>query len=239
MFRAAVLAVALLALLAGAAPAQDAPDEIVERIRELRREIDELLARLPPELREEVRRSLAEPPPPAVPEASAAAPAAPVSPPPPPSPPSPPPPRRPRTACNTLTAFDTDGDGKVDARDRYWRYLYLWLDRNGNGRMEEREIVSPFDRKVREIATDLDGFAGAKGLYGEIRRGDYLVLDLRGDGFDGKDDGVLLVDAGALARGDGPRLLSAEGEEIAGVQPFQRGWRLRDADGTVTRLTCP
>lgn len=129
----------------------------------------------------------------------------------------------------------------MDARDRYWRYLYLWLDRNGNGAMEEREIVPPFDRKVREIAADLDGFVGAKGLFGEIRIDERLVLDLKGDGFQAgsHDDAVLLVDASALRRGDGPDLLSADDVPIEGIQPFAHGWRLRDASGAVTRLTCP
>ncbi len=242
------------------AAAQETPPSeaaLIERILELRRQIDELMAQLPPDVRRALEERLAQPAeevaptveasPPSPPEASA-------PPPPPPEPeavaetpsPSPPPPpprwRRNRISCNTLEAFDTNGDGTVNALDRYWRYLYLWVDRNGNSRMDKREVVSTFDEKVQEIAADLDAFVGRKGLFGEIRIHDRLVLDLRGNGFDtgrDRDDAVLLVDATALGRRDGPRLLSADGEEIEGVQPFQRGWRIRDTDGSVTRLTCP
>lgn len=225
------------------ASAQDAPapsdEEIVERILKLQREIDALLSRLPPETREEVRRRLAEPPPspPAAPPQSADRDE------PEPAPGPPPPPRRTRfgrrPACNTLDAFDSDGDGTVDARDRYWRYLYLWLDKNRDGKPEKREIVSTFDKKVREIAADLESFESDKAGRGDIRIEERIRLDLKGDGFDSDDDAVLMVDATALKRGSGPTLLDSAGEEVEGVQPFAPGWRLRDADGQVTRLSCP
>lgn len=246
---AATLLPLLAALDLAAAPGEPTPAEaeIVERILELRREIDELLAQLPQDLRDEVERKLAEsePPPDAELEPPAAEPA--VAEPPAAEPkPSPPPPSRRsghrRPACNTLEVFDTNGDGTVDALDRYWRYLYLWIDRDGDGRLREHEIVTPFDRKVDGIAAGLESFASDRLGFGEIRILERIELDLRGDGFDsgrGRDDAVLLVDASALRRGDGPRLVSSSGEPIEGIQPFARGWRLEDANGDVTRLDCP
>lgn len=246
-----ILFVALLSPLP--ALAQDAPapsyDEIVERILALKGEIDELMALLPPELREDVAEKLAESAsePETVPEPEAAAEPeteadqdaanAPAATPPPPRRSS----RRVRSTCNTLQAFDTNGDGKVDALDRYWRYLYLWIDRNRDGRLDEREIFSTFRRKVEEIATGLESFESVKSGFGEIRIGEHVVLDLGGDGFaeGSRDDAVLLVDATALKRGDGPRLTSSTGEPIEGIRPFERGWRLEDASGDVIRLDCP
>lgn len=243
----------LPALSLAAAPEEPTPAEIVERILELQREIDDLLARLPPDLREEVEKKLAEPPPlkGAEPE-PAAAPEPPAAEPPAAEPPaaepapSPPPPSRRfgrrRAACNTLEAFDTNGDGTVNALDRYFRYLYLWIDRDGDGGMDKREIVTTFDRKVNEISAGLESFASDRLGHGEIRILEHIELDLRGDGFDSgrtRDDAVLLVDATSLQRGDGPRLLSSSGEPIEGIQPFERGWRLEDAEGNVTRLDCP
>ncbi|MCP4661432.1 MAG: hypothetical protein GY856_39010 [bacterium] len=225
-----------------------APEEIVERILELRREIDALMAQLPPELRDEVRKQLAEldATPPADATAVKAPPAAVVPVRPEPAPvPVPEPPRRIRKqpACNTLVVFDTNQDGRVDSSDRYWRHLNLWIDRNGDGRIEEREISSPFDRGVREIEVDLEGFGRTKDRFGAIRIGEHIVLDLRGNGFDEgsrrSDDGVLLVDATALVRASGPRILSAAGEVVEGIQPFAAGWRIEEPSGRVTVVSCP
>ncbi len=92
-----------------------------------------------------------------------------------------------------------------------------------------------------EISAGLEAFSSDRMGHGEIRIVEEIELDLRGDGFSdrSRDDAVLMVDASALQRGDGPRLLSASGEPIEGIRPFARGWRLEDAAGGVTRLDCP
>lgn len=251
------LLIALTILPVFAQEGELSEEEVIERILELQASIDELLAGLPPERRDEIRRHLASgtieapeappetvPNPPVAPSAVAPSAASPPSPPPPSPPPPPPPrPRRPgRKVCNTLEAFDTNEDGMVDALDRYWRHLYLWLDRNRNSQMEKREIVSTFNEKVKDIATDLDSFSTFKRGRGEIRVGERILLDLRGNGFDSersRDDAVLLVDASALGRGTGPVLLSASGQPVSGIQPFEKGLRLRDSEGNVIRLNCP
>lgn len=260
-----LLAVGVLLVLL-VAPTTDAQDDVtaedlavVERILELQRELDELLESLPPELREAVEKRLDTPrspaPPPSSPPSSRSLspPAPPVtdpSPPPPPEvapppaePPAAPPRRRfGRRICNTLRPFDTDGDGVVNARDRHWRHLYLWIDKNGDGVEDKREIVSPYDEKIEEIDADLATFEAAKKSWGEIRVTEHIMLDLRGDGFgtgNGRDDAVLLVDASSLARGDGPQILDAQGEPLEGLQAFAPGWRLRQENGEIVRLDCP
>ncbi len=251
----------LCAFLLPAVEAQEASttpsqEEIVERILELQRRIDELMADLTPEARAEVRRRLAGPdvaPPakvpirktarePTAPAAEATASEAAIAD---ATPPSDIPKlirRRSRRApCNTLRRLDENADGKISSADRYWRYLYLWTDRNGDRRMQDREVESAYDRRVREIAVSLETFNRTKGGLGEIRIEDRVVLDLRGDGFSERgrrDDGVLVVDADALRRGDGPRLLGPGGEALEGLQPFRSGLRLEIA-AQVTTLNCP
>ena len=141
--------------------------------------------------------------------------------------------------CNFLDALDGNGDGKISALDRYWRHLHLWSDTNGDRTVQEGEVVSVYERNVREIAVDLSTFIRKKGTLGEIRVGDSLLLDVRGDGFGGGDDAVLVVDATRLKRGAGPELLSASGEPLDGFQPFEEGARLRGSDGEVTVFRCP
>ena len=294
-----IVPVILCALLSPAARAQEAPaepaqEEIVEQILELQRRIEELMAALPPGVRTELRRRLAEPPPPApvppVPAATedvVAAPAIepivePVAEPagePTPEPTGAPAPpvaaestrviaaaspgatdatapatapsaeglpklirrRSQRAPCNTLRPLDENGDGKISSADRYWRYFYLWTDRNGDNQLQDREVESAYERKVRELAVSLETFVRTKGGLGEVRIDDRVVLDLRGDGFSERsrrDDGILVVDAGALGRGDGPRLLGPGGEALEGFQAFRSGLRLEVA-GEVTALNCP
>lgn len=150
------------------------------------------------------------------------------------------------TTCNTLWRFDSDRDGMISAVDRYWRHLYLWTDANGDGAVQEDEIESAFERGVRAIAVALDVFErrGKDAGRGEIEVTDVIVLDVAGDGFDGTteagiDDGVLMVDAGRIARGDGPALIDETDIPLAGFQAFRRGLRLREANGTDLMLSCP
>ncbi len=146
-----------------------------------------------------------------------------------------------RAPCNTLHALDENGDGKISSADRYWRYFYIWTDKNGDRQVQDREVQSAYDQKIREIAVSLETFIRAKGGLGEIRVEDSIVLDLRGDGFserNRRDDGILAIDADALGRGEGPRLLGAGGKPLAGYVAFRSGLRLEQA-GDVTELNCP
>ena len=222
--------------------------QVIERILELQRQIDELIASLPPAARAELEKRLAERgAPAAVPAPAAELPAeAPrvaaaerkVQPP----PAAAEPPVRRRLVrgphCNFLTAFDSNQDGKVSALDRYWRHLFLWSDANGDRQIQEAEVASAYERNVREIAVDLDTFIRKKGTIGEVRVGEHLLLDVRGDGFDGGDDGVLVVDATRLRRGTGPDLQSASGEPLGGFQPLQEGRQIREGNGEITVLRC-
>lgn len=227
---------------------------------ELRRQIAAELARRAASQQEQAERaargeaqgSAAPGEPEASPEEAAAA-GSPESPPSPPGtsteprPPEPsvPAPRPPnRTVCNTLDLFDTREDGRIDSGDRYWRYLYLWTDENGDGQVTEREVRSVFEAGVRNISVPLDRFEGEDGSVGLLRVDRWIVLDPRGDGFSGgltgrTDDGALTVDASALGRFSGPQLLGPEGRPLEGMQPFRAGLSLREASGRVLELSCP
>jgi hypothetical protein len=244
----------ILLLLLSAAPGDAlSEDEIVARILDLQRQIDELVQALPPEARERLARRLAEPAaadasPPAPDSAATVTAAAAVEPPPAAAvetaaaeEPQPQPLRRRLTRgphCNFLELFDSNQDGKVSALDRYWRHLYLWSDANGDRRIQDGEVESAYDLDVREIAVDLDTFLFKKGHIGEMRVEGFVTLDVHGDGLGGGNDRVLVVDAGKLGRGNGPRISAASGEPLEGFQPFQEGWRI-ELDGQVTVLECP
>lgn len=222
----ALLALLLVAGPSFAQPSSRDPEEIAQRIRELRHEIDTLLSELPPELRAEVERRLAEPE--RAPE--------PVPEPPPPEPPSEPV----ESGCNHLAPFDTDGDGEVDAVDRYWRYLHLWIDADADGQVAETEIVSAYDRGVKAIAVSLKTFRKGKDAVGEIAVGEEIRLDLGSDGLTAATTrGVLVVDATRLRRGDGPRLLGPQGEPLEGFQVLRKGLRWQSTSGVETMLLCP
>ena len=155
-------------------------------------------------------------------------------------PPAEEPPRRARRErCNTLEVFDENDDGRVTVTDRYWRYLYLWSDANGDGRVIDDEIESAYEAGVREISNHLQTFARKKKGLGEIRRERGLLLfDVRGNGFGGPDDGALAIDTTALARSNGPQILDAEGQPVEGIQPIRKSWGVRMGDEVVV-FNCP
>lgn len=251
-----LLAIVLAAIVAVPLPtdAQEGEDEerTIERILELERQIDELIAGLSPEARERLARRLAEAggtdepdsgESPQGDEPVEAPPAAAVVPPPPAPPVEPEVPVRRRLArrpgCNFLEVFDENQDGRVTSLDRYWRHLYLWSDADGDGQVQDGEVESVYARNIRELATDLTIFVRKKGSLGEVRVETYPRLDVRGDGFGGGDDGILVVDATRLKRGDGPDLRSATGDSLEGFQPFQAGQSIRYHEGQVVELVCP
>jgi hypothetical protein len=144
------------------------------------------------------------------------------------------PPAEPR--CNLLEPFDTDGDGVVSARDRYWRYLYLWRDANGDRRVQATEAVDLYEAGVQEIAVALDFAKLREGGRGRVETGRQVLLDL--DDFQGLE-GVLAVDTDRLARGSGPAVLTGEGAApLTGIQPIEAGWQLAFDDGETIVLTC-
>ena len=153
------------------------------------------------------------------------------------------PPKAPRSGrrCEFLAALDTNGDGQIDALDRYWRHLFVWRDRNGDGTPQENEIRSAYEAGVRTLTTDADTFTRKKGSLGEIRQRDGEIwLDLRGDGFaSDREDGVLMFDATALARRGGPGLFSAAGQRLAGMEPVRQGMEIRPDGEPAQRLGCP
>lgn len=283
----------LLLLAVVAAPQQEVPatpEEIVERIVELQREIESLLQQLPPDLQEEVRRRLAaqstageassaeapkersatatQPTAPVAevpggtdePETTGAAPpavsgASPPTTATPPSHQSPfgpaspahppaetpsvevttesPPPR-----CNTLLAFDEDGDGSVTAADRLWRHLYLWTDANGDDLLTEREVRHLYDHGVRAVDINLHHYTDKRGLSGDIRVQQGVIRFELLSSHRHSEEATLVADATGLAQSGELELLSPAGAPLEGYQPLAPGLELRGPNGTIT-LTCP
>jgi len=304
-------AAALLFAAALAAPQQaepDTPEQIVRRIVELHQEIEDLLARLSPELRAEVRRRLAaegettesgerrsagesssNPAPDAGTVDRVASTASPAespetapgtsdreSPPPVPtssdSPPRPQAGHRPSTAaapsrqspfgaavpvvtapeapaaeppappptprCNTLLAFDDDGDGKVTAGDRLWRHLYLWIDGDDDGLLSEREVRHLYDHGVRVLDVDLRHYTDKHDLSGDVRIGPQVIRFELASSHRRSGEATLVADATGLARSGELELLSPDGTPLEGYQPFVPGLKLRTPTGTVA-IDCP
>ena len=148
--------------------------------------------------------------------------------------------------CNTLQPFDTDNDQKLTGLDRHWRHFYLWLDRNGDGRMDDRELEPPYEKGVRQISVHLRSFVrGKKKRARELQILDeqYLLLDLDGDGWQGlapsSNDGALAVNVDAVREAGGPVLQGPDGAALQGIVAFRPGWRFLEADGEATGIRCP
>lgn len=213
----------------------------IDRILELRRELQELLEDLPPEARQEVERrwrrerglepmapaetgagrpeSVVKPEPEIVPEPSAPAVVAR------PTPSSEPTVAAP--ACGTLAVLDSNGDGAITAADRYWRYLSLWKD-DGDGVIEESELRSLYRHGIRRVSSRLYSYTTAKGVEGGVWVEDSIYFDLPGRG----SPAVLAINAGALARGDDLRLEDRAGVAQQGFQELRSelDWVLRGTE---------
>lgn len=138
--------------------------------------------------------------------------------------------------CNTLRLLDTSADGAISGSDRYWRYLRLWIDGNRDGTVQESEVQHPFDFGIVEIAGRLTVFRTNNKAVGDIRRSDRLYFEPLGKN---NDTGILMVDATPLQRGDGLTLLADDLEVLEGLQAFRPGLSLRDAAGETVLLNCP
>jgi hypothetical protein len=239
-----MLRIGLLAfcLLTAAGPAvgeepvaESAPEEIVERIVELRRELDALLASLPAELRDEVERRLSQErgeavvalPPPAevevdttVPEVVAAPEPAPAA----------------ESECAALAVFDSNEDGFVSGLDRYWRYFKLWLD-DGDGDIEEPELASLYDSGIAQISARLTHHTTVDGGSGDVwvEEG-VVVVDVPGRN---SRSAVLLIDADRLARGGEMHLVAVDGAALTGFHAVGEAVVVALAGDELRPLLCP
>jgi hypothetical protein len=231
-----------LAVIANAqgGSSKERDSDLIEEILTLQRRIDALIEQLSPAGREELQRRLqvveeppgkeseseAEPPPdlPVPAETAAETSTAETSVP---------------APCNTLSYFDDSADGKVSPVDRYWRYLYLWSDRDGDGELGDKEIDHVFERDVGEIYLSLKLYTNKKGASGDIWRGDRIVFELIGRRAARGEQAILLVDASGIQRWSGPQILSPDGALLDGYQPFRKGLQLRTTEGEIVQLNCP
>lgn len=223
---------AFLALLALVVAGDPAADSRVERVLRLREELAALEASLSDAERQELAERLASPPAAAAPLAPAPGPAAPglvVAVPVPPAPVAPGPESGP---CPTLAFFDSDGDGRVSATDRYWRYLYVASGAVADGTAAGSGVESLYDAGVRSLDVGGRDWRGVGDRGGDLRGGPEITVAL------GRGAVRLLVDATALARRGGPQLLDDGGRPLDGPQPLARGRALRTAEGAIHPLAC-
>ncbi len=139
-----------------------------------------------------------------------------------------------RQRCEVLQPLDSDDDGWISGADRWWRYLFLWNDANGDGNPSESEIVQPFEVGVRRIASRLDRYEGVKELVGDVRLdGSRILLSLPERRRRPSSRMTLVLDAERLARRDGPTL--AFGETAETTYPVVRpGLVIHDGDRSLT-----
>lgn len=150
-----------------------------------------------------------------------------------------------RRACRVLDMFDSDGDQKFTGLDRYWRHFYLWLDRDGDRQVDEKELIPPYEKGVRQIPLHLRSFVRGKKKRARelpILNEQYLLLDLDHDGWAGPfptaKDGALAADFDAIRESGGPSFIDSQGRTVSGKGAFQPGWS-RVSDQGAVALGCP
>lgn len=222
-----------------------AQEETIERILELRAQLQDLVESLPPELRDEVerrwRQRQAEPPAPTPPTPSEPTPAATA-----PAIASEPaveptaeaaPVATEQPGCGGFHLLDTDDDGLVSGGDRQWRFLRVWFD-NGDGEIDSEEIESLLALGVRSLDTQLRFYNDDGGGTEDVDVAD--VIELRGIGKRPKDrrSGVLVVDADRLERDGVLRLEDPEGRPASGYEVLSALHRFVLRDGRSLPILC-
>jgi len=231
----------------------DSQEEIVERILELRSQIEDLLEILPADVREEVERrwqerhtedpelessleTLTDPVPTPeqereiVDESEAEPDLEPIAeevvvetaPP-----------------CGGFHLFDTNEDSLVSGGDRPWRFLRLWFDSNGDSRIDESEIETPFDLGVRQIDVGLRFYGNEEGDSEDLDVDDFIWLRQVGKGKANRRSGALVVAAERLARDGRLGLVDADGTQLSGYQPLGSTSFLETSDGERFPVFCP
>jgi hypothetical protein len=235
-------------------------EEIVQRILDLRRQIEDLLEILPDDVRQEVEQRWLESlvdeiegeeglsttsgdapqtEPDLVSEAVSAD--EPASEPPPgtegeasvpedPVTPPPPPP------CGGFHLFDSNEDMMISGGDRQWRFLHLWFDDNGNGAIEESEIHSPFELGVRQIDVALGFYVNDQGESEDVDVDDLIWLRMVRKGQ--PRSGALVVDADRLVKDGRLWLTDASSGRLSGLQPLDPNGLLATREGAIHPLFC-
>ncbi|MDP3748221.1 MAG: calcium-binding protein [Phenylobacterium sp.] len=128
-----------------------------------------------------------------------------------------------KTDLEGLTAWDSNADGVLDAKDKDFGKLLVWTDKNQNGRSTKLELQTLAEAGVTSIS--LKGVA--TGYDGDTTAESFINNTMSYTTKDGKGGTAYDV---ALAR----RLINSEGL-YAG--PYQKEWGDLGADGELGRVT--
>jgi hypothetical protein len=142
-----------------------------------------------------------------------------------------------RSSCGTLAAFDSNDDGVLSASDRYWRYFLLSPAEGGELVPTATETL--YDQGIREIGLELDFFKTSDDTTGDISVADRIHLRLVGKRRKPALSGILILEAGRLARGGEVHLADEQGAKLVGLQAIRPGVALVSADGTRRIILCP
>lgn len=228
-------------------PTEADEEEVIQRILDLRQQIEDLLEILPEEVRQEVeqrwresqaKRSVPEPElesepaqeresepalePVVEPDISGEEESAAERAPP----------------CGGFHLFDTNEDSLVSGGDRQWRFLRLWFDHNGDGNLDESEIERLFDLGVRQIDVGLRFYGSDDSESEDVDVDGLIWLREVGKGNSGRRSGALVVAADRLVRDGHLWLVAPDGSQLSGYQPLVSVTILETRDGQRSPLLC-
>jgi hypothetical protein len=141
----------------------------------------------------------------------------------------------PTPTCAELAAFDSNEDGVVSGLDRYWRYFRLWVD-DGDGAIEDRELSGLYDAGIQELTARLGTYRTLDGYAGDVLRQGRIRL---APGGRLRVEAPLALDADRLARGGELELQDGAGARLTGVQVLTTEMQIARADQPPASLSCP
>ncbi len=139
--------------------------------------------------------------------------------------------------CGGFHLLDTNGDQLVSGADRQWRFLRLWFD-DGDGVLADSELESLFELGVRMIDVDLRFYVNEDGDSEDVDAEDLIELARVGKGNSSRRTGALVIESGRLTRGGMLTLSGPDGDRATGYQPLGSGLFLTDNAGNSWPVIC-
>jgi len=105
-----------------------------------------------------------------------------------------------KNGFDSLKELDSTKDGVIDAKDKLWKSLLLWSDKNGDG-ISQPDELEPLNKRVTKISLKYKSTVRAYGATAQAREsGDFWFKDAKGKTKKGKVEDIWFAPINAVQK---------------------------------------